>query len=182
MHELSLPADLVTRVTDRAGRAHPFDVIEPGKTAFVVAKATRYERPDPGARGLYVVVQPSGTKSFAVRYRTQAGQPRKLTLTSGITLSAARKLAADAMHEVASGRDPAVTKADNKARARAKVAAAAVNTLQAICENYLKREGGGLRTADARKALLQRAVYPSLGSRQVDTVRRSELVRLLDKN
>ena len=39
----------------------------------------RREIPDPGARGLYVVVQPSGLKSFAVRYRF-AGQPRKLTL------------------------------------------------------------------------------------------------------
>ena len=29
----------------------------------------RLEIADPGARGLYVVVQPSGFKSFAVRYR-----------------------------------------------------------------------------------------------------------------
>ena len=42
MHELSLPADLVARVTERAGRAHPFDVIEPGKTAFVVVDMQNY--------------------------------------------------------------------------------------------------------------------------------------------
>jgi hypothetical protein len=29
----------------------------------------RREIPDPGARGLYVILQPSGSKSFAVRYR-----------------------------------------------------------------------------------------------------------------
>src|SRR6195256_5665037 len=42
MHELSLPADLVERVTARAGRPHPFDVIEPVKTAFVVVDMQNY--------------------------------------------------------------------------------------------------------------------------------------------
>ena len=42
MHELSLPADLVARVTERAGRAHPFDVIEPAKCAFVVVDMQNY--------------------------------------------------------------------------------------------------------------------------------------------
>jgi nicotinamidase-related amidase len=42
MHELSLPADLVARVTERAGRAHPFDAIEPAKTAFVVIDMQNY--------------------------------------------------------------------------------------------------------------------------------------------
>ena len=45
------------------------------------AKATssRQEIPDGLLVGLYLMVQPSGAKSFAVRYR-YAGQPRKLTL------------------------------------------------------------------------------------------------------
>jgi ureidoacrylate peracid hydrolase len=42
MHELSIPADLVDRVTTRTGRAHPFDVIEPAKTAFVVVDMQNY--------------------------------------------------------------------------------------------------------------------------------------------
>src|SRR5882762_10204810 len=42
MHELSIPADLVSRVTERAGRPHPFDVIEPAKTAFVVVDMQNY--------------------------------------------------------------------------------------------------------------------------------------------
>src|SRR5262249_57573492 len=70
-------------------------------------RAVRYEVPDGGARGLRVVVQSSGFKSFAVRYRNAAGRARKLTLPGGITLAAARKLAADALLEVAQGKDPA---------------------------------------------------------------------------
>jgi ureidoacrylate peracid hydrolase len=42
MHELSIPDDLVARVTERAGRAHPFDVIVPAKTAFVVIDMQNY--------------------------------------------------------------------------------------------------------------------------------------------
>ena len=40
--------------------------------------AIRREIPD-GSTGLYLIVQPSGTRSWAYRYRYR-GQPRKLTL------------------------------------------------------------------------------------------------------
>jgi hypothetical protein len=76
----------------------------------------RREIPDPGARGLYVVVQPSGVKSFAVRYR-HAGKPRKLTLAAGISLAAARKAAAGALYELEQGHDPRVAKRAAKAKA-----------------------------------------------------------------
>jgi Arm DNA-binding domain len=46
----------------------------------------RKEIPDGLLVGLYLVVQPSGAKSFAVRYR-YAGQPRKLTLGAFPALS-----------------------------------------------------------------------------------------------
>ena len=95
----------------------------------------RYEVPDPGARGLYVCAFPSGKKSFVVRYR-YSGHPKKLTLQAGVTLAVARKFAADAMHEVAQNRDPSVTKKETKA----KTAAAAINTVQFVCEEYFKRE------------------------------------------
>jgi integrase len=136
----------------------------------------RREIPDPGARGLYVVVQPSGSKSFAVRYRIH-GQPKKLTLKSGIALAAARKLCAAAMHDVAEGRDPSAAKKE----AVAKAAAAKADTLRAVCEEYLARDGAKLRTANQRERLLDRLVYPAFGSRNIHTITRGELVRLLDK-
>ncbi|MDB5599396.1 MAG: hypothetical protein JWN71_1440 [Xanthobacteraceae bacterium] len=42
MHSFSLPADLVERVTARTGRAHPFDVMDPSKTALVVIDMQNY--------------------------------------------------------------------------------------------------------------------------------------------
>ena len=42
MHKLSIPPRVVERVTRRAGRPHPFDVIAPAKTAFVVVDMQNY--------------------------------------------------------------------------------------------------------------------------------------------
>ena len=118
------------------------------------------------------MVQPSGRQGFAVRYRFN-GKPHKLTLTGGLSLAAARKAAATAMWELEQGRDPAATRKAAKAKA--------TDTLQAICEEYVKREGPRLRTVGQRHAVLRRLVYPTLGNRQIDSIRRSEINRLLDK-
>jgi integrase len=136
----------------------------------------RQEIPDPGARGLYVVIQPSGLKSFAVRYR-YAGMPRKLTLQAGITLAAARKATADALYEVEQGRDPSTVKRQAKQARRS----TAENTFRAVAEEYFKREGGRLRSGTARENDLERLVYPTLGDRPITEIRRSDIIRLLDK-
>lgn len=136
----------------------------------------RLEIPDPGARGLYVVVQPSGRKGFAVRYRNSAGKPCKLTLTPGLSLAAARKAAADALLEVEQRRDPAVA----KKAAKAEAAAAAADTVEAICEEFLRREKNRLRTVGERQRILKRLVYPKLGVRPIAELKRTEIIRLLD--
>ena len=62
----------------------------------------RKEIPDGSVPGLYLVVQPSGVKSFALRYR-YGGKPKKLTLGRYPTLSLA-----DARQKGASGQGAAV--------------------------------------------------------------------------
>src|SRR6476660_135777 len=60
-------------------------------------------------RGLYLVVQPSGAKSWAYRYRV-GGKSRKLTLGSfpALDVGEARNLASSASVKVQRGGDPAV--------------------------------------------------------------------------
>src|SRR6516164_5370705 len=99
-------------------------------------KDRAYEVSDPGARGLRIVVFPSGKKSFIVRYRRPDGKSAKLTLGQ-IPLTTARKVAGDANYEVQQGRDPGTAKQAAKATA----AAAAADTVQAVCTEYLKRAG-----------------------------------------
>lgn len=42
MHKLSMPPELVQRVIKRAGRAHPFDIIDAARTALVVIDMQNY--------------------------------------------------------------------------------------------------------------------------------------------
>jgi integrase len=130
----------------------------------------------PDGNGLYIVVQPSGRKSFAVRYRF-SGIPKKLTLPAGLTLAAARRLAADAVYQAAQGSDPVAA----KKTAKVETAESTANTVAAVCAAYMQREGGKLRTADQRERIFRRLIYPVIGGRQLDSIKRSELVQMLDR-
>jgi integrase len=98
----------------------------------------RKEIPDGLLVGLYLVVQPSGAKSFAVRYR-YAGQPRKLTLGAfpAITLEAARDIGGKALRAAAEGRDPATEKQAAKTDAK-KAEAEAVRGRRDLFENVAR--------------------------------------------
>jgi integrase len=165
--------------------------------------ATRREIPVGGAKGLYVIVQPSGAKSYALRYRL-AGKPQKLTLGrvlmpeskeekgtenrspkkidepqigDVLSLAGARKLANDVHLQINRGRDPRIGQRQAKQEQRLE----AENTFRAVAEEYLKREGSRLRSADWRRKVLERLVYRTLGDRPIVDIRRSEIIRLLDK-
>jgi integrase len=142
--------------------------------------AGRYEVPDPGARGLRVVVQPSGRKSFAVRYRNAAGRARKLTLPAGITLTAARKLAADALLEVAQGGDPGSAKQD----ARRNVGARADDTVERLAEQFIEQHAKRHTRPNsirATEAAFRNIVLPAWGKRTVHEVARRDVIELLDR-
>jgi integrase len=136
---------------------------------------TRREIPDRTPL-LYLLIQPTGRRRFALRYRYD-GQSRKVTLPPGLSLAAARKAAADAALDLDRGVDPG----EARKAARAKAAAAAADTVRAICGQYLAREGDKLRTRRQRELLLDQHIYPAFGDRPIGSIRRGEVVRLLDK-
>src|SRR5262249_49314287 len=142
-------------------------------------RAARYEKPDPGARGLRVVVQPTGRKSYAVRYRNAAGRARKLTLPAGITLAAARKLAADALLEVAQGRDPGSAKRDARRIAGARGDDTVERLAGQFIEQYVKRH---TRPSSIRgtEAAFRNIVLPAWGRRTVHEIVRRDVIELLD--
>jgi integrase len=108
-----------------------------------------------------------GRKSWTLHY-TLGGKRRRLTFGSypSISLSVARTRADEARAAVADGHDPSLT---------------ATETLKDICELYLAREGDKLRNVKWRKGVLDRHVYPTLGARPIAEIRRSEIVKLLDR-
>jgi hypothetical protein len=57
---------------------------------------------------------------------------------------------------------------------------ASSNTFREVAESFLRREGPKLRSAGERRKIFERLVYPKLGLRQIDRIRRSDVVKLLD--
>jgi integrase len=141
--------------------------------------SVRREIPDAAAKGLYLVVQPSGVKSFACRYRF-AGKAYKLTLGDvAIGLATARKLSADALAEVAQGRNPVEAKKAHQRAAQAQQDAVR-KTFRAIAEMHLKLTDESKSKAEKR-SILERLVYPVLGAMPIESIRRSHVHALLDR-
>jgi integrase len=136
----------------------------------------RREVPDGGCRGLRLVIQPSGAKSYALRYRYR-GRMTKLTFGDvALGLAAARKLAADALFQLAQGVDPS----EAKRQAKQAQAAAITDSFRDITERYMALEGQRLRSVKSRQSILDRLVLPRLGDRPISAIRRSEIMKVLD--
>jgi len=102
---------------------------------------------------LYLVVQPSGHRSFALRFRRPNGKPCKLVLGSfdasgkepeggpvlgtPLTLAAARALAAEVHHLRKSGRDVVADHLAAKHRQRAEVEEGAANAFGACARQFI---------------------------------------------
>src|SRR5215813_11768105 len=106
--------------------------------ASIKPTAQTQEIRDGGCRCLYLVVHPTGRKSWAVRYRFQ-GRTRKLTLDSGLTLAEARTAAAKALQELARGNDPAVLKFDAQEKAEKAAADRQRDTVEQLAEQFIER-------------------------------------------
>jgi integrase len=108
-----------------------------------------------GGSGLYLVVQPNGGKSWAVRYR-HAGRPSKLTLGGypALSLATARARAAKAIEQVGQGHNPAADKRAERQKALAEAAAA--SSLEEAFSEFLDkhqrtRQGRPIRESTRRE-------------------------------
>ena len=144
----------------------------------------RQEIPDAGCRGLYLIVQPSGRKSWAARYRFRQ-DPVKLTLGSwpALSLQAARKAATDALHEVAQGRDPAALKFEARASAEKAAADLAADTVEQWVDHFIERHAKKkTREGSWRQAVhvLDNIVLPAWRGRIIHDIKRRDVIELLE--
>jgi integrase len=139
-------------------------------------------------RGFGVRITSGGARSFVINYSV-ARRERRFTIGQYPDWSVLRavKEARELRQRIDRGEDPL--------DGRRKQEAASGTTLKAIAEEYLAREGGmtrdadgkatfeggKLRSADQRCATFDRLVYPELGVKQISDIKRSDIVRLLDK-
>jgi integrase len=139
--------------------------------------------------GLYLVIQPSGAKSWAYRYRVD-GKSRKLTLGTfnpdaedqtedatgdlpALSLAEAKDRASTAAVKVQRGTDPATEKKRKEAKANKTVS----HILDQFIERYAKPN---LRSADQYESTFDRLVKPDIGDYSVYELKRSHIVDMLD--
>jgi len=143
---------------------------------------TRQEIPDGGLPGLYLVLQTSGSKSFACRYRSPVdGKPKKNTLGKypALSLADARKAARSAMLAVSEGRDPGSEKI--AARIASKTQSDLVGVLlDEFIERHIRRNVK-LSTQVEFERIINRDIRPLWGSRKVTTITRRDVNDLLDR-
>lgn len=146
--------------------------------------AKRREEADTGkgsVPGLYLVVQPSGAKSWAIRYRFD-GKPRKLTLVESkefdsVSLADTRTKAREKLSEVAEGRDPAGEKREAEAAKEPAQAA----TVEALVGQYDKEHLSTIRSGKSVRRYLDRFAVEHWGTRDVRSITAQEVRELLSK-
>jgi integrase len=136
--------------------------------------AERREIPDALLPGLYLIVQPSGARSWAVRYR-HGGKTRKHTLGPfpRLDLKTARDLGVKALRAAATGTDPATEKQTAQSESVEAIAAQFV-------ERHCKRNYRPRTLAEAER-LLRLYVIGRWGRRPISSITRGDVRGLLDK-
>jgi len=133
----------------------------------------RREIPDGLIRGLYLIIQPSGARAWAIRYRHNH-RTRKHTIGSwpAVDLVAARRLASKALTQVAEGTDPAIA----KALARA-------DSIEAVSEQFLTRhvrQHNRPRTIAEAERVLKR-LQAAWRARPIASISRRDVIAFLDR-
>ena len=134
------------------------------------AESQRYVVWDTEKKGFGLRVEPSGHKSFIVRYRTNGGgrsAPRRQMKVNGasgtvITADAARKVANRILADVAHGKDPQ----DELAAKRREI------TVSALCDLYLEEgtETKKVSTLATDRGRIERHIKPLLGKRLITEI------------
>ncbi|MDA2927999.1 integrase arm-type DNA-binding domain-containing protein [Acidobacteria bacterium AH-259-G07] len=153
------------------------------KKQSLTAKQVQYMKPDPERRlevpagppdGLYMVVQPSGTKSWAFRYRWK-GRPKKLTLGKrypDLSLAAARAEAEAALAQLRQGIDPTMAKAEE--------GQAEPDTFSQVVREFVERYAKRNKTWSETERILNHEAVSKWKKRPIQEINRADILRLLD--
>ncbi|MCH4546814.1 tyrosine-type recombinase/integrase [Rhizobium changzhiense] len=141
------------------------------------ASDVRQEIPDGGLPGLYLIIQPSGVMSWAIRYRFE-GKPKKFTIgpLPLFPLAKAREEASKLLRDVSEGKDPAAAKATKEA-----LKLDIVNdALDEFIKRYVEKKNR-TSTINERKRLFDKDFRPKFGKRTMKSIKRQEIVAHLDE-
>lgn len=139
--------------------------------------ARRLEIPDATLPGLYFIIQPSGAKSWAIRYRHD-GRTRKLTLGSypALDLAKARTEGRAALQSVSLGQDPV---AERKVVSPLPVRDLIGSVIDSFIERHVMPRNRP-RTAEETIRILRTKVLPAWNGRKIQDIGRRDVIELLD--
>ena len=123
--------------------------------------------------GLALRVTDKGNRTFVLVTRYPGSRnptPHSLGAVGAISLADARDTARQWLGQIRKGIDPQAQEIERRDQ-----------TFQAIATGYLTRVAKDHRSRGKTEATLARLVYPTFGSRPIDTITRGDVVRLLDK-
>jgi Arm DNA-binding domain len=148
-------------------------------TAMAVAAAKprpkRYEIPDGGVLGLYLVVQPTGAKSWARRaWRNSKSVKYTLGSAAELTLGEARTRAAEIGRLLEQGIDPA-------AHQRTMPVSHDDDSVEALSALFIERHAKKRRTWQTTEDTFRRLVLPSWRGRRVQDIRRRDVIELVER-
>jgi integrase len=148
------------------------DKLEPGQILY-----------DTEIKGFVARALKSGKVSYGYRYRNRGGASKWLGLGihgPAFTAEQARTLAKKRAGQVADDRDP-VAEQEEAREAAAKAKRTEINTVDTVLDAFVKRHASKLRSSDQIEGALDRHVRPTLGSKSIYDLKRSEIVTMLDK-
>ena len=130
-------------------------------------QSKRYDVFDATVRGLGIRIAMSGTKTWFVMRRVNGRMVRaSIGRYPSVSLTDARKKAVDTISQMDDGTLPRSGDADQ---------------FDQVFEEWLKRDQGGNRRRHTVELALRKYACPAFKGMMVDTIRRADIIRLLDK-
>jgi Arm domain-containing DNA-binding protein len=137
-------------------------------------EAHAYRVWDSFARGLVLVIQPSGARSYHIIYRHNGGRRDYFIGSAGaVSLKAARLITSEVTDAVAHGRDPW---AERRAEQNAGTFAEAVDRYALYTKN--KKGNKSWQQSDR---LMRRYLMPKWGAWKIDAIKRADVKSLIGK-
>jgi integrase len=126
---------------------------------------------DLDVRGFSARCLPSGAVSFDLRYRTAAGERRRLSLGvhGAVTADQARSIAEKRLDELAKDIDPAKTRQRQRG-----------TTVNVVLDSYVDRVLSSKRSRDTQTSVFDRLVRPQIGTRSIYDLKRADMAKLFD--
>lgn len=126
--------------------------------------------------GLYILIQPNGSKLWQMKYRFQ-GKERTLSFGKypGVGLAAAREKRAAAKAKLADGIDPRVKAETQSARSPD------AQTFEAVARAWHVNREAGLDPAHAQRVLarMERDAFPAIGGLAITAIKAPEILAMI---